>query len=84
MPCALSLSYTSQVETRGFIRLWRRTPLRGKRTISGWTLAGICQDIVDASDVTFVGDSYQVVPTLTGRIQEYKRQNREVSVAAQA
>ena len=33
--------------------------------------------IVSASDVTFIGDLFQVVPMLTGKIREYKEKNRK-------
>jgi electron transfer flavoprotein alpha subunit len=31
--------------------------------------------IVSASDVTFIGDLFQVVPMLTDKIREYKEKN---------
>jgi electron transfer flavoprotein alpha subunit len=35
--------------------------------------------IVAASDVTFIGDLFQIVPILTDKIREYKKKNGLVS-----
>jgi electron transfer flavoprotein alpha subunit len=40
--------------------------------------------IVAASDVTFIGDLFQVVPMLTDKIREYKEKNGLVGVSPQA
>jgi electron transfer flavoprotein alpha subunit len=35
--------------------------------------------IVSASDVTFIGDLFQIVPILTDKVREYKEKNRMVN-----
>ena len=37
--------------------------------------------IVDASDVTYIGDLFRVVPMLTSQIREYKEKNRQLSIS---
>ena len=37
--------------------------------------------IVSASDVTFIGDLFRVVPMLTGKIREYKEKNGQLSIS---
>jgi len=37
--------------------------------------------IVSASDVTFIGDLFQVVPMLTDKIREYKKKNGLISIS---
>ncbi len=37
--------------------------------------------IVSASDVTFVGDLFRVVPMLTGKIREYKKKNGQPGIS---
>jgi len=37
--------------------------------------------IADVSDVTYIGDLFQVVPMLTRRIREYKEKNRQISIS---
>ena len=37
--------------------------------------------IVDASDVTFIGDLFRIVPVLTRKIREYKEKNRQPSIS---
>jgi electron transfer flavoprotein alpha subunit/NAD-dependent dihydropyrimidine dehydrogenase PreA subunit len=38
--------------------------------------------IVFASDVTFIGDLFRVVPMLTGKIREYKEKNGQLSISS--
>jgi electron transfer flavoprotein alpha subunit len=40
--------------------------------------------IVAASDVTFIGDLFQVVPMLTDKIREYKEKNGLLGISSQA
>ena len=51
-----------------WITFWRRPSL------------GCKAPIVSASDVTFIGDLFRVVPTLTGKIREYKEENGQLSI----
>ena len=37
--------------------------------------------IVSASDVTFIGDLFRVVPMLTGKIREYKEKNGQLNIS---
>jgi electron transfer flavoprotein alpha subunit len=37
--------------------------------------------IAEVSDVTFVGDLFQVVPMLTSKIREYKEKNRRIGIS---
>ena len=37
--------------------------------------------IADVSDVTYIGDLFQVVPMLTKKIREYKEKNRQIGIS---